>query len=34
MLSEPLLIVARIASVFDALAIRYVVGGSLAPRST
>jgi hypothetical protein len=40
MLSEPLLIVARIASVFDALAIRYVVGGSLAssvygiPRAT
>jgi hypothetical protein len=40
MLSEPLLIVARIVSVFDALAIRYVVGGSLAssiygiPRAT
>jgi hypothetical protein len=40
MLSEPLLVVARIARAFDDLAIRYVVGGSLAsslygiPRAT
>lgn len=40
MLSEPILVVAKIASVFDALGIRYVVGGSLAssvygiPRAT
>jgi hypothetical protein len=40
MLSEPVLVVAKIASVFDALGIRYVVGGSLAssvygiPRAT
>jgi hypothetical protein len=30
MLSEPLLAVARLARAFDDLAIRYVVGGSLA----
>jgi hypothetical protein len=40
MLSEPLLVVARLARAFDDLAIRYVVGGSLAsslhgiPRAT
>ncbi len=40
MLSEPVLIVAKLARVFDALGIRYVVGGSLAssiygiPRAT
>jgi hypothetical protein len=40
MLSEPILVVARLVRVFDALQIRYVVGGSLAssiygiPRST
>ncbi len=40
MLSEPLLVVARIAAVFDELAVPYVVGGSLAssvygiPRAT
>ncbi len=40
MLSEPLIVVAKIASVFDALGIQYVVGGSLAssvygtPRAT
>ena len=40
MLSEPLLVVARLARTFDDLAIRYVVGGSLAsslygiPRAT
>ena len=40
MLSDPLIVVARIASVFDALGIQYVVGGSLAssvygtPRAT
>jgi len=40
MLSEPLLVVARLARTFEALAIRYVVGGSLAsslygiPRAT
>ncbi len=40
MLAEPILVVAKIASVFDTLGIRYVVGGSLAssiygiPRAT
>jgi len=40
MLSEPVLVVAKLARVFDALGIRYVVGGSLAssiygiPRAT
>jgi len=40
MLAEPFLIVAKLAHVFDELAIRYVVGGSLAssiygiPRAT
>ena len=40
MLSEPLLVVARLARTFEDLAIRYVVGGSLAsslygiPRAT
>lgn len=40
MLSEPVLVVAEIAHVFDALGIRYVVGGSVAsslygiPRAT
>lgn len=40
MLSEPLLVVARLARTFDELAIRYIVGGSLAssiygiPRAT
>ena len=40
MLSEPVLVVAELASVFDALGIRYVVGGSVAsslygiPRAT
>lgn len=40
MLSEPILVVAKLARVFDALGIRYVVGGSLAssiygiPRAT
>ncbi len=40
MLSEPLLVVARLARTFDDLAIRYLVGGSLAsslygiPRAT
>jgi hypothetical protein len=40
MLSEPVLVVAKLAGVFDALGIRYVVGGSLAssiygiPRAT
>jgi len=40
MLSEPLLVVARIAAAFDDLSVRYVVGGSLAssvygiPRAT
>jgi hypothetical protein len=40
MFSEPILVVARLARVFDALGIRYVVGGSLAssiygiPRAT
>ena len=40
MLSEPLLVVARIVAVFDELSVPYVVGGSLAssvygiPRAT
>jgi hypothetical protein len=40
MFSEPILVVARLARVFDALEIRYVVGGSVAssiygiPRAT
>ena len=40
MLSEPVLVVAKLARVFDALAIRYLVGGSVAssvygiPRAT
>jgi hypothetical protein len=40
MLSEPVLVVAKLAGVFDALKIRYVVGGSVAssvygiPRAT
>ena len=40
MLSEPVLVVAELARVFDALGIRYVVGGSVAsslygiPRAT
>ena len=40
MLSEPILVVAKIARVFDNLGIRYLVGGSLAssiygiPRAT
>lgn len=40
MLSEPVLVVAKLASVLDALGIRYLVGGSVAsslygiPRAT
>jgi len=40
MLSEPVVVVAKLASVFDGLKIRYVVGGSVAssiygiPRAT